>query len=1623
MPDNLNSPAVQQDDDLDFRPLAAPKQKVQAMASATTADDDLDFQPIAQQPKSTPQPRPTTASPGQPTIEARTPTLMARAREVLTAGAPWGSFLRRYSGRVSRPGDEKRDPQLITPEAAMTPTEQHQHPIATGLGQLAGGLTTPENVLITAGTAGFGLLPGAAKTVLPRLVSGYFSAQMLKNAYDRYPEFRAAVDRGDESEAKRIATHIVGSAAFGLLSGRHAIEEGPTPFEQDIQRMNAEAAERGVANEPVYRGNTVEDLNAQRARESQANAAGARGMANLEGRLALRMPPTGRPALPPFRQEVETIGGEPVNVRMYESDEAPLLMPRSPLPERTSGGAIVAPESPLSSRKALPPANEGAPSEESEFLAGRPTAPTSLLRLLRPSSGAVESFAPGYRPRFAETQRVTDPDVGFVPGPVPDLPQTVGTREWRLAPDRTAAPVREAQAEPSKSTFTFTPPPAMERVQLEKAEASPYQRQQAQLSTNRLRNPVEREYAQSYLKARLDGTMEPEPISTLTNMRAKQLANRVEEYLGKQQAAKVAERFPADVIQEAEAELRAAAELESSFDRPGRYMIDPGEPGDVIQKRDLWYGIKSPRGKVAGQHSWYADEEITPAKMRTAIERGEGADYERIVGKIAEGIQAERESARPVIEEFAPHLRGLAGQVRDVDPDLAQSMLDLAEGKAVGFRNLREYIEEKIHDAEAARLFSQAVDEASEQAAEPSSVEEPAGLAGEPRSAEGILPGLEQAVAENHRAAGRHQAEQLTERISRPAESFESAAGEMERASPLFRGTEASPQREIFGAAAGEEEPGGTLFAGIDPARARAAVRVISQAWQEKIARPLIDRVLRIGDKYQRARAADPAVAEGLELLDNAPQYLRQKAAQIVHDVIGNLSRQQERLFVLMADADSRENLRTNHPNEFRAAQSDPAIQAALRRYRPIEQELTRMREQLGGQVLDQDYLRRVYDRYVAGVGHAEAPGGERARTAFDRVVRPARPDKLGREAEAEYYYKNGLHEFGPSFGAKFMTTHLQSLRDQVARQFLNEATQLTPGAPEPRSIEYNGQTYYRPDVAREMRDAGAKNVKVFDRYDPTAGEKFPQAADGKFLGPREVVRALNDFGRQDESQPGALRRFFQEQVISFGLGVPHIANIMRRVTQSVPGGALNPKGWVNAWRVALGKELRERGVKGLNDPTFDMLAQHGAITTGEMQGLKEYIGGNLNPANWARAMARVGHKILFEPGSAGGFAGIDQRARIFIADLVRSEHPDASDAQIARAVRETLGDYNRANWTDQQKMLSRFMLFPGWDFSSVKWVIQHPIRTTVPPAVLTLIANRVLHQLGANRSEDQSDIDTIHVGDRAYGVGALREPVARNLFRPFINYANAKRQGANEQRAQAAAARGVGSGAAGLLGMLRPDLSGFIALATNRQALFSGRELVRKDDLSTPGKILPSRALEQLAVFTVRRAVPSIDRMLDSDQELDLKSFAGGNLGLPNYRDDAERRLFRNAAEAEETYRTLSRLTKTNPAQAREYLRDPDNAAYALFHRDFASAVAALRRLDQTREHIEASGISKAEKQNRLRQLDQARMTLLGHVETLNNVLFERRQAAKPQGRGLQFTPGFLQRLRDSLPSAETQQ
>jgi hypothetical protein len=349
--------------------------------------------------------------------------------------------------------------------------------------------------------------------------------------------------------------------------------------------------------------------------------------------------------------------------------------------------------------------------------------------------------------------------------------------------------------------------------------------------------------------------------------------------------------------------------------------------------------------------------------------------------------------------------------------------------------------------------------------------------------------------------------------------------------------------RSLFPKTHGAVGEGSTLSAHTPFSVAKLALDRINKFYDERIAEPLIQKGLKTGRTHPEVERADPELADDLRLLDNAPKYFRQKAQAIIRSVTAGLNREQERLFTLMADADSRENLRTNHTDEYRRAERDPAIQAALKKYKPEERKLTDARKAMGGQVIDDDYLRRVYDKYTAGINKRDSSG--KTITAYDRVIRPQKADKLGREAEAEYHYQHGLHEFGPAFGTKYVATMIKLTRDQAAREFLSKATALDQGDNFPQQIEYNGKVYYSPDAARDIRAAGKRRVETYGTYSPTPypSKEAPQRnlafAAKRFLGPRAVTDALNGLDAAGPHDPSAIKRFFQEQVVGLGFGIP----------------------------------------------------------------------------------------------------------------------------------------------------------------------------------------------------------------------------------------------------------------------------------------------------------------------------------------------------------------------------------------------------------------------------------------------------------------------------------------------------
>lgn len=1594
-------------DDLGFQPLAPRPRAGGPTPNAATDPDNLGFQPLQASAK---PPTPARAVPaGGPTIRAYQPSLWQRAKNVFTEAIP------RYSTRT--PANPKYgEMQLVSPEEAMTPTERRAHPFATGALEAAGGMTSPENAAILAASGGLGELPGAARAVVPRLVSAGFTAGAIKNAWQQNREFQDALKRGDTETAYRILGQFAVNATVGTLAGKHAMTgEVAAPLG---------TLERSKAAAPV-------DLAAE-ARDEAARQAAIGEVDQQAARLARPALPA-RSTLPNRPRAVIGPTGQPV---------------ATPVPIRTAEGALITPGLTIDELAArMLPESTGEP-EEMQFLAGQPT-PTPRIPAV-PTLRPIEESDLGFR-RISPASPPASPPAAAAPAAregTPTLAElgavTVAAGRPLSAAEAAAAPTglrgadsiaerlrREGKlpsgpvAAAGELATAPRPAPAAGEVTpvsrpapIEKTEATAYQKNQARLAVNRIRSPVSRGYANDYLKARLEGGAAPDrgPVRA---MDAQAIRADVDHYLAREQPKPVREQFPPEVIQEAESEMRAAHGMLSSMDQPGRYRRGPASGlREDESKFEEWYGIGSARPMVSQMYPWYADEAITtPGQLAKAIEKGKGADYERIVRHIAQGITAERESAAPVVAEFAPRLRELAEATRTSDPALSGTLAQLADGKlTLAAPKLRAYLEGAISDAQTKANAAAVVDAAGHEARAEAGLAEATRVRSEARgepgphpvaAAEGILPGMESALDQERQGVAARQGQQLTEQLNRPPENVEGAAGQMERLSPLFRGTEASPQRELLA----EAERGGLSAADLDDLiRGESGTaspellgdllsgRLGKEAWQRFVASPLVRR-LGLGDKYEAVKQADPELAEKLHLLDNAVPYFRAKADRTVQSIIGNLTRQQERLFVLMADADSRENLKANHPAEYAAAVRDTAIQDALRRYRPIEQELTELRRRMGGETLDQDYLRRVYETHVAGIGKAEAPGQAPAAVPFDRVV-PQRVPNLSREAEAEHYYENGLHEFGPAFGTKYLATQLAALRDSIARDFIGKATELSPGAQLPRSIAYEGERFYRPDVAAEMK----RDTPTYHVYNPTEGLKFPSKAESgkRFLGPAAIVDALRNYGAERESRPGALSRFLQEQVVGFGLGIPHVANILRRVTQGEPLGALNPSAWVDAWKVLFDRELRARGIRGLDDPTFDKLAKYGATSPAEMSQLKQYWGGNFNPANWARSLMGIGHRLLFEPGSFGGFGGVDQRARIWTADLVKSQRPDLSDAEIAEAVNTQLGQYNRRSWTETQKRVAPFMLFPGWSLSSMRWVIEHPIKTSVPPALLVLLANQVLQQTGFQKQpEDAWDISNVHIGDRSTGVNLLRESMARNLMRPALGYAQSKILGERGGRPIRAAAQGLESGAGGLAGTLNPAIAGAIALATNRQDVFNRRELIQPQDWNTPGVVLPNKALDNLAALAVRHAVPSLDRILEPGEPLDFASFAGGNVGLPNYSYGPEQRLKKNAAEATEAYSQIQKLARSNHDRARDFVGDPENAALLVFHSELEQMASTLRRIDAATETVKgARNLSPAEKAARLAQIQQARTNLLRNADGLDRLLFERMRAPKPAPR-----------------------
>jgi hypothetical protein len=112
-----------------------------------------------------------------------------------------------------------------------------------------------------------------------------------------------------------------------------------------------------------------------------------------------------------------------------------------------------------------------------------------------------------------------------------------------------------------------------------------------------------------------------------------------------------------------------------------------------------------------------------------------------------------------------------------------------------------------------------------------------------------------------------------------------------------------------------------------------------------------------------------------------------------------------------------------------------------------------------------------------------------------------------------------------------------------------------------------------------------------------------------------------------------------------------------------------------------------------------------------------------------------------------------------------------------------------------------------------------------------------------------------------------------------------------------------------------------------------------------------------------------------DSEGRTDLGQILDGNLGVPNYRVDAESRLRKKAGIASDYAQSKSALLKQNPQAIRELFRsDPDAAVYLAFRSHIQQSLGTLRKIDQAKEVISASSESAERKRAAIAMLEKAR-------------------------------------------------
>lgn len=849
-------------------------------------------------------------------------------------------------------------------------------------------------------------------------------------------------------------------------------------------------------------------------------------------------------------------------------------------------------------------------------------------------------------------------------------------------------------------------------------------------------------------------------------------------------------------------------------------------------------------------------------------------------------------------------------------------------------------------------------------------------------------------------------------------------------------------------------EAGFATVGAINPLEVAKSAKKVYSDFIDKIIREKLD----LGDKYRRVAEHDKAIASMLHEKDNAPRYFRDKADSNVTQVTKGLSEDQVRLTAMMADNQIREYLQEEHPDQYDEARNDPAVMKAVQTFKKYQDELAAIRIKLGWHVrrdlssienedgtwsvVDQDgdevdsfktfkqsqdyvedngklldHLKRTYPEHMREplMGATNEPSASGAPYGG---IRPPRPDKKQRIASAEYFFQHGAKDFA-GYVKSFTQAYHAALNQKIYDSLTGNAELWKEGTALPPQIEYRGKAYYSPDVAKSMKLAKPENrpkvIEEYRAYDPARDDKalIKSFEDGwstqttgrpgispsdRYLAPKDVVDALDHYDMTRGVQEGdSIRRFFQEQIVGLFGPTVHVFNIMRRLANVAGNGVWDPRAWPMLVKLLGSSELRARMAEGLADDAIDALSKHGTYTnTRDIGSLHDYVLGNMDPRNWARwTIGKFSKGVLFDPKFLGGFGGLDQKARVLAYDYLRDE-AGMGEEEAARNVEDGFGNYNKANWTERMRRWARALLFPGWDFSSLKWFLRHPIKTAAIPALATMAANLALNKAGKNKDQDKYDFGYLHYGDRKYRSSLFTESMAMHIAQPILEAGKAALEGGSAKDVAVAAGEGAIRGGGGLAGSLRPEIQAAAELLSNRQYLGGNKEITKAEDANYPGKVFPTRKLDKQAAFVLVKAFPAISRFLDSSYDnVDVATGFGSVTGVTNYKSGAEERLRANGARAKGYSQTLSILAESDPDAASKFVEDPQKAMYLTFNKDFSELEGALKDIDKQSEQVKlAPGISKSDRDEALKGLEESRKQVLNSADAIADAM----QAARLQ-------------------------